>query len=333
MKINIFMATAGDMWEREILKSMGAGIDSWVRQNPQSWQDNLPVRIGRWSQYDVPQDANTLDYVYVEGYEPCDVAIMFGSWKTREKGTHNTRNQIATMAKRFLCIETALLGRHTDRENTHFRIGVNGYLNQDAEWPNFDSQIGNTRLARLGLSWPGWQNAQDGHIVVCLQLPGDASLRGADINDWAWRAITQIRLVTDRAITVRCHPLVSARGFESHADLVTQVIMQQVPNITFSDGATRAWHDDLQGAWCTVTYTSGLAIDSIVSGVPTVACDPGNFAWPISSHDPREVIDLKHESDHRVLAWLQQLALCQWTQDEMRSGEAWQMYLPVLERS
>lgn len=319
------------MWEKEVLKNMAAGIDTWIRQNPQSWMDNMPVRIGRWSQFDVPKDAHTLEYVYTETYEPCDVAIMFGSWKPREKGTHNTRNQIAALSPCFLCVETALLNRRTDRENSYFRIGVNGYLNQDAEWPEFDAQVGNTRLARIGVSWPGWQHHPDGHVVVCLQLPGDASLRGADINDWAWRTITQIRSVTDRAITVRCHPLVSDRAFESHADLVTRVVMEQIPNVTFSDGSVRSWDQDIDGAWCTVTYTSGLAIDSVLSGVPTIACDAGNFAWPISSHDPKEVVEPKRDSEHLVLAWLQQLALCQWSLDEMRSGEAWRTYLPLVQ--
>jgi hypothetical protein len=330
MKINIFMATAGDQWEKEVLKNMGEGIDAWIRQHPESWRDNIPVRVGRWSQFDVPRDATLLDYVFGETYEPCDVAIMFGSWKTREKGTHITRGQIATQARRFLCIETALMGRRTDQENTHFRIGVNGYLNQDAEWPEFDAQVGNTRLARLGVSWPGWHNDPDGHIVVCLQLPGDASLRGADINDWAWRVIQQIRSVTDRAITVRCHPLVSDRAFESHMELVARVALDQISDVSFSDGAERSWSEDIAGAWCTVTYTSGLAIDSVLCGIPTVACDPGNFAWSISSHDPREVMDPKRESEHLVIKWMQQLAQCQWSLDEMRSGEAWQAYLPLV---
>ena len=327
------MATAGDQWEKDILKSMGAGIQSWISNQGQHQYPLQGVRLGRWAQYDVPGELDLLEYTYAEAWEPCDVAIMFGSWKLREKGTHITRNQIATQAKRFLCIETALLGRKTDQENSHYRIGVNGYLNQDAEWPEFDAQVGNTRLARIGVNWPGWQNTPDGHIVVCLQLPGDASLRGADINDWCWRAVQQIRSVSDRPITVRCHPLVSDRAFDGHLELVTKVALEQIADVTFSDGAVRAWSDDIEGASCTVTYTSGMAIDSVLSGIPTIACDPGNFAWPICSHDPREVTDLHYESEHRVLEWMQQLALCQWNQDEMRSGEAWLRYLPLLERA
>lgn len=325
------MATAGDQWEKEVLKSMGAGIQAWIDQKGQDRYPHQGARLGRWSQYRIPDTHCALEYSYSESYEPCDVAIMFGSWKMREKGTHITRNSIASQADKFLCIETALLGRRTDRENSHYRIGVNGFLNQDAEWPEFDADRGNTRLARLDVSWPGWQNDPDGHIVVCLQLPGDASLRGADINDWAYRTIRQIRTQTDRPITVRCHPLVSNRGFESHADILYRVVLEQIPNITFSDGAERSWLDDITGAWCTVTYTSGLAIDSVVAGIPTIACDPGNFAWSISSNDPRAVSDLRYEAEHRILEWMQHLALCQWNQDEMRSSEAWLMYLPLLE--
>ena len=79
MKINIFMATAGDQWEKQVLKNMGAGIEAWIRTLAEPWRDNIPVRIGRWSQFDIPRDATMLEYVCSETYESCDVAIMFGS--------------------------------------------------------------------------------------------------------------------------------------------------------------------------------------------------------------------------------------------------------------
>jgi hypothetical protein len=104
-----------------------------------------------------------------------------------------------------------------------------------------------------------------------------------------------------------------------------------VQNIKFSDGQIIPWHQDLQDAYCTVTYTSGLAIDSVLSGIPTIACDPGNFAWGISSQLVRDINSIKTASDKEIHQWLRNLAGCQWSLEEMRNGTAWAHLLPVLE--
>jgi hypothetical protein len=331
MNIKIFMATANSYLERELLQNFGAGIDKWIQENlPEEDRFKDIVRIGRWAnvQADV---VNTLEYEYSENYTPCDVAVMSGSWKPREKGHHLVRNSVAQNSKCFVCIETPLLGRKTSNENTHWRVGVNGFLNQSASWPDLDSARGKTRLDDLGIEWSGWQNNIDGHIVLALQLPGDASLRGTDINDWAFRTIRDIRKVSDRPIVVRNHPLASMRAFGDHEELARKILLEGISNIKFSDGAEVALADDLADAYCTVTYTSGLAIDSIIAGIPTVACDTGNFAWSISTNFVKEIEDIKMSDPAEVNVWLEQLALCQWTLDEMYTGEAWLALLPVIE--
>jgi hypothetical protein len=34
---------------------------------------------------------------------------------------------------------------------------------------------------------------------------------------------------------------------------------------------------------------------------------------------------------NKVMGWLQKLAACQWSQEEMRNGIAWQNLLPVIQ--
>ena len=331
MHIKIFMASANNMQEREILKDFATGVESWIEANSNDEEKfEHVVRIGRWA--DINFDQNHITYEYAESYKECDVAVFFGSWKPREKGTHQTRTSVAANAKRFVCIETPLLNRVTDRENSFWRVGVNGYLSQDAYWPELCSNDAKKRLKMLDIDWTGWKSDPDGHILVALQLPGDASLRGADINDWALRTILDIRQNTNRFVVVRNHPLSSQRAFADHEELARKLLLAGVQNIRFSDGAEVPWSDDLRNAYCTVTYTSGLAIDSVVAGIPTIAYDPGNFAWSISSHSVEEIDEVKMVSDDTVSAWLKKLSGCQWSQAEMRDGTAWQHLLPVIER-
>ena len=324
------MATAANYAERELLQNFGAGINQWI-QETMTEEDRFKdvVRIGRWAEIQ-DKPIRTLEYEYSESYTLCDVAVMFGSWKPREKGHHLVRNSIAQNAKRFICIETPLLNRKTAEYNTYWRVGVNGFLNQSANWPDYNSSMGQQRLEELDIKWQGWQHNLDGHILLALQLPGDASLRGADINEWAYRSVTKIRQVSDRPIVVRNHPLATGRAFIDHEELARNLLLDGVDKIKFSDGQIVPWSADLTDAYCTVTYTSGLAIDSIVAGVPTVACDAGNFAWSISTNFVEEIEKIKLANPTDVQAWLEQLALCQWNISEMHSGQAWKNLLPII---
>lgn len=319
------------MAERDILMCFAQGVEQWINQRVDDRYRSLNItRIGRWENFEINNQFE-LDFEHSESYRECDVAVIFGSWKPREKGTHITRSSVAANAKRFVVIETPLLNRRTDVENTMWRVGVNGYLNRAALWPTLTPEHSEQRLKDLGVAWTGWRNNPDGHIVMALQLPGDASLRGADINDWGYRTVRTLREHSNRAIVIRNHPLCSQRAFGDHEELARRLLLDGVQNLKFSDGQTVPWNQDLNGAYCTVTYTSGLAIDSVLHGIPTIACDPGNFAWGISSQKPRQIEKLNMAGADVVQEWLRNLAGCQCSLDEMQDGTAWQNLVPVIE--
>ena len=330
MHIKIFMSSANNVQERQILKDFGIGIEKWIRENSnQELNFKNITRIGRWNDIDLVKN-NLLSYEYSEYYTECDVAVIFGSWKPREKGSHITRNSVVTGAKKFICIETPLLTRKTDTVNTHWRVGVGGFLNQSADWPKLSKEEAVLRLKNLQVSWSGWKHDPDGHILLALQLPGDASLRGIDINEWGVATVNGIRQYTDRPITIRNHPLMSNRSFNGLENLLEKLLLSDIENIRFSDGSSVPWKKDLKNAYCTVTYTSGLAIDSVIAGIPTIACDPGNFAWGISSNDISDIDQLKLANEKEIQTWLENLSGCQWSSVEMRSGVAWQHLLPLV---
>jgi hypothetical protein len=329
MKTKIYMLSGSTAAEKNLLTAFGQGIRlHWEREHGKIAVFDHFSRIGRWSHC---LEDKSLEYVYDDFYTECDVAVIFGSWKPRDKGSHVTRNSVATQAKRFVVIETPLINRRTHGSNDHWRIGVNGFLNAAAEWPVLTVAEADRRLAKWDVKWAGWQRNPDGHVVLVLQLPGDASLRGQDINDWAYHAVIEIRRHSQRSITIRNHPLCSNRAFADHEVVAAKLALSGVSNIKFSDGYFVPWQQDLEGAWCTVTYTSGLAIDSVLAGVPTVTCDPGNFAWGISSQSLSDIEKPVRANNQTVHSWLRQLAGCQWSEDEIRSGLAWQYLKTILD--
>ena len=324
------MNSANSFAEEKILFKFGKGIETWINKNRNDPPDlNETVRIGRWD-YLADRPEHTLDYVYGESYEECDLAVMFGSAKSRKNDHHIVRYSITKNAKNFLVIETPLLNRVTDKRNTSWRVGMNGFLHRAAGWPEVKEDVASKKLKAMDIVWKDWQNKENGDIILALQLPGDASLRGQDISEWAIDTIERIRSVTKRSIVIRSHPLSSDRGMEAYGALVSYVAFKKIRGIKFSDGQQTSWNSDLKNAYCTITYTSGLAVDSVLQGIPTVACNPGNFAWGISSNNPEDVEDLKYASNEQINRWLQMLSMCQWSESEMEDGTAMAYLEPLM---
>jgi hypothetical protein len=330
MHVKIFMASAGNYLEQELLKSMGTGIELVFGQLTASVTESDHVSVDRCR---TNYPSFHVEYVWDELYTNCDVAVIYGSWKPREKSHHVVRTSVATSAMRFVVIETALLNRRTDKENSHWRVGVNGYLSRDARWAVLAKDEAEDRLKSMGIeSWQGWKNDAKGHILLGLQIPGDASLRGIDIYEWAYDVIQDMRSVTDRKITVRNHPLVSDKAIDGFYRLVGRITLAGFKNIEYSHGAVKSIDKDLKNAWCSVVYSSGMAVDSVLAGVPVICGDSGNFAWPISSRSVKQVENVRLAKKETVDTWLRELSTCQWSRTEMESGTCFSSLVPVLER-
>ena len=76
---------------------------------------------------DITNSGNTKGY---------DCAVIFGSYK-RERGrsAHQSKGKIIESGIPYVQLETQLIGRPIDTAlHTEFRVGVNGFLWDDADW-------------------------------------------------------------------------------------------------------------------------------------------------------------------------------------------------------
>jgi hypothetical protein len=307
MLVKVFLETAGNFEEREILTKFYNGV---VKSANKTTQVELEL---------------------YNSYSACDVGVILGSWKPRDKNHHNVRNDVVENAPNFVVIETPLLNRVVNQKNKQHRIGVNGFLNQSGVFNhgNHDS----TRIEQLGIEWNGWHHNPDGHILLMLQLPGDASLRGINMYEWANYAIRTIRSVTDRPIVIRTHPAHGIKDSDEFHNLVSSVALSSNnSNISFSLGRHNSFAKDISGAFCSVAYSSGSSIDSVLCGIPTVAVDPGNFAWDISTNYLDEIDAVKLASESEINQWLNNLSYSQWSPEEMHNGTAWKHLASLLNR-
>jgi hypothetical protein len=308
MLIKTFLETAGTFEEREMLTRFHNGICN--AKNSEYTVENYLNGAGAF--LDIGQS-----------YSRCDVAVMLGSWKNRDRIHHQVRASVAGNAGCFLVIETPLLGRIVDfASNKHYRVGVNGFLNNSGLF--YQNNCPGDRLKDLGISWNGWKHNKDGHILLMLQLPGDASLRGINIYEWTEYCIKQIRKVSNRKIVIRTHPAHNIKeSDEFYKFIINNLILTKSSDIEISISKEKSLDDDLKGAYCTVTYSSGSGIDSIMKGIPTIAMDPGNFAWNVSSRYLSELENIKLSSAAEITQWLSNLAYSQWTVEEMEAGKPW----------
>ena len=145
-----------------------------------------------------------------------------------------------------------------------------------------------------------WKYGGD-YILIMGQVSGDASLEGLrDFNGWVLKMLQRVKEHHVGMIFYRPHPL--ARQVAPHG-------------IRCLNGTIE---EDLSGASIAVTYNSNSGVDAVLAGVPVVVMDEGGMAWPVASHDPAIVIYPDRT------AWASEMAWCQWTDEEIRNGDAWE---------
>lgn len=145
-----------------------------------------------------------------------------------------------------------------------------------------------SRLSYFGIDIKPWH--QGDYVIICPQSEEFMRLHGINRSDWIDDCINEIRKHTDRKIFIR-----------NKRDLKP---LQRV----------------LDRAYCIVTYSSNIAVDAILSGVPAICL--GKCAASKMSVDSISKINDLYRPENR-LEWAGVLADNQWTLPEIRNGDAW----------
>jgi hypothetical protein len=326
MKILVSIASGANNIERNVLRAFHDGIKEYFLK---TYGYNDYKSLKKKHQIDLRLN-------YDPEIEKCDVAVQFGTVKERTAEHHLTKQSIKKNAHTVIYIETPLLGRVINSQNDYmyYRVGVNGFLHNNGVFYQ-EEKLDQNRLSYLRnhLEIPhfnGWKDTQDGEILILCQLPGDASLRGQRMSEWLTDTVNKIRKNTQQPIVIRLHPAMSDRG---RADLFSELyplIFKNHHNIRWSMGNEITLASQLNTAKVCVSYSSGSCIDSILHGVPVIAMDEGNLAYPISSHRLDDLENPFKASDEEVKVWLNSLANSQWSEQEMLSGKVWEHIEPII---
>jgi hypothetical protein len=328
MKILVSIASGSNNTERDILRSFYDGIEQFffnlykvTRQKDLKKVHNIDLRLS-----------------YDPEIEQCDIAVQFGTVKERSAEHHVTKQSIQKNARHVVYVETPLLGRVINKKNnySYYRVGVDGFLNNDGIFYQEDkvdpSRINLLRNNGLEIkNFVNWKNNQLGNILVLLQLPGDASLRGQRHSEWFIETIEKIRKKTNRTIAVRFHPAMSDKGRAEFFSEIGDLIFKNYANIVWSNGLETSLEEEFNSTGICVSYTSGSCIDAVLAGVPVISMDEGNLAYPISSRRIDDLDSPRLATHEEIKKWLDCLANSQWNEQEMITGQVWNHLWPILE--
>jgi len=256
-----------------------------------------------------------------------DAAVIYGSYKEyRTAPHHRVKRAIAEdfikHGKHYIQFETPVIGRSAKSiDHGYIRVGVDGFLWDTTKW-GFD-YIDESRAEKVFTDTgydidQQWKTKGD-HVLVALQNPGDASLRGTDIMVWGLDTVIKLRRYTDRPIIVRPHPLPRKGQQRYYNEMNAMKNVTVVKNELPSN--LRPLEKDFNDAWCVVTFASGSAVDAVLAGIPSIACDSGNMAWEVSSHLLSEVENPYRGSRKE---WINKIVHCQFSVKELEDGTCWE---------
>ena len=225
----------------------------------------------------------------VQEYADCDVAVVFGVRKKAVPFSHH-RGEIIDRHKKknkpVIVIDSGYVKR-----NDYFMVGLNG-LNGRADFKNGSRP--SDRWEALEIELKPYRKDGD-HILVCGQIPWDASVQDFDHAQWCLDVMEDLRARTKRPIRFRPHPIIAT---------------YPLPPL----------ERDMQDAFAVVTFSSNSAVDAVIEGVPVFALDRGSMAWHVANTS-LQWIDMPRKAPRE--AWACNLAYAQWNLEEMREGKPW----------
>ena len=234
-------------------------------------------------------------------YQPSEVAVVFGVYKSRIRASWPRGKIIEQQRKNNLdviVLETGYINRG-DGENHHYAAGWNG-LNGRADFKNKDMTYERWRMLNTALR----PYSPGKNVILCAQVPWDASVDHHDHLKWVKTTASQIKKLTNRRCVFRPHPLAG--------DAVPVPYDWEVSDLPLDE--------ELKDAHAVVTFNSNSAVEALVYGKPVWAFDEGSMVWNVCN---RSLLNLETPEYHRRERWAHDLAYAQWTLDEMKQGLAW----------
>lgn len=149
---------------------------------------------------------------------------------------------------------------------------------------------------------------EDGPIIFAGCSQEFANLYDFDITEYASRVISQLRQYTQKKIVYRPKK--------------AQKSPLQIPGAEFSFKQHKL-NKELRRAFALVTFSSTASLNALIMGTPAINLGPA-ATRPIFDHDMTKIVSPSFPNEAERQRFVNALAYCQWTWDEMASGFFWE---------
>jgi hypothetical protein len=252
---------------------------------------------------DYGEDLDGNDRRFAGPDDETDVAVIFGVKGMSKQIMRDHRS----MGKAVVYLDKGYTReKGPDGHTLYTRMSVNSdspiqYM-MDRKWSN-------DRFAALNLELEPRKENESGHVLYCSSSAkyhdfhdiGDATL-------CAEKVFKRLARLTKKQLVFRPKPS------DRRAKAIAGVALST---------ASQSMQDALKGCRLVVTYGSTAAMDAVIAGIPALVLGT-SIAAPVSGKEIGESLEpLYWPSEEHRYRWARAMAYCQWTVDEMRSGEAW----------
>jgi hypothetical protein len=229
-------------------------------------------------------------------YEVSDVAVVFGTYKPAIKNSYFRGAVIAKQkyyGKKVIVIDSGYVKRG-DGIDSYYSVALND-INGFGDHKNKNSP--SDRWESLGREIK--PSKHDGYVLLCGQVPWDASVRRINYIEWLNTTAIALNDEFNGNVIYRPHPLSGSSA--------------NVPGVKKCMSASI--EESLYGAASVVAYNSNSLVDGVIEGVHAFALGEGHMVPNVSSSSITSEYEMFSVKEREQ--WAFNLAYAQWHPSEM----------------
>ena len=285
-----------------------------------------------WTYHPLPKDWITVPFEDKETINSADVLVQSNqSGSKREKKIGHIYKYVEQSGKPWIVTESAVFRRNMPRPphpKAYHRFSWTSYFQDDGDYCNKNSPSDRWQQIQKdqNIEIKPWRKKGE-YVLVILQRPGDSSLRKliaqhGTYDNFINYTMTEIQKHTDRPIVMRMHPLRQDKqknlitAFQDYSNKKNITISTNTHGAGFLEGGD-GLYADFANAWCVVGFNSNALTESVCEGIPTFSMCSSSMAWDCSNTD---LANIESPAIFERQQWLNNLAYCQWREDECIAG-------------
>jgi len=285
-----------------------------------------------WSYHPLPKDWVTVPYSDIETIKSADILVQSNQkGSKKEKKIGHIYDYVLNSKKPFIVTESAVFRRNMPKPphpKAYHRFSWTSYFQDDGDYCNKNSPSDRWHQIQKdqNIEIKPWRKKGE-YVLVILQRPGDSSLhkliaQHGTYDNFINYTMTEIQKHTDRPIVMRMHPLRQdtqknlITAFQDYSNKKNITISTNTHGAGFLEGGD-GLYADFANAWCVVGFNSNALTESVCEGIPTFSMCSSSMAWDCSNTD---LANIESPAIFERQQWLNNLAYCQWREDECIAG-------------